>query len=426
MVVVGAGLVGLAMWLRHGGLARDPLTGIGELAALGGTFLALVGILLASRAPWLDQVVGSDRLLVVHRWLGFSVISLLSIHGVLSTLAFAQGSSSSFTDELGLLISTIPGMLGAVVALALFGLVTMVSLRYARARVSYETWHGIHLYIYLALALAFLHQLTIGTDFVNDPLAQAFWIGLYVAALLPLAWYRWITPGRLFVRYRFRVAAVAEETTGVVSVYINGRDLARLPVRSGQWFRLRFLTADRWWRAHPFSLSAAPDGQALRFTIKAAGDSSGSAGQIKPGTSVMLEGPYGILHGGIRKHDNVLLIAGGVGITPLRALLESLSAKPGQIALLYRVRGQEEILFRAELDGLARHRGAQVHYLSGPRGTDLESDPLGPVSIGRLVPDVCKRDVYLCGPLGLMDLATGSLALLGVPAEQIHAERFEF
>ena len=423
---VGVGIVVVAMWARHGGMSRDPLAGIGQVTALLGTYLALVGVLAASRAPWLDQTIGADRLLVVHRWLGFSVFWLLLVHVVASSIAFAAVVHVGVIDDTISLVQTTPGMLGAIVGFGLFVAVTATSIRYARRRVSYETWHGLHLYAYLAIAFAFLHQLTVGTDFVTDPLAQAFWVSLYAVAILPLVVYRWLAPLALFARHRFVVVNAVDEAPDVVSLYVGGRDLSRFPVRSGQWFRLRFLTTDGWWRAHPYSISAAPDGRTLRFTIKVLGDGSARAWAIPHGTHVILEGPYGAMHGGARRNKGILLIGGGIGITPLRAILEGLRYDPGDVVLLYRARDESELIFRQEIDTLVAHRGARVHYLIGPRGRTPASDPLGPRSIADLVPDVASRDTYLCGPSGLMDTAVRSLRTLGVPEGHIHAERFAF
>ena len=182
--------------------------------------------------------------------------------------------------------------------------------------------------------------------------------------------------------------------------------------------------ADDWWRAHPFSLSAAPNGRYLRFTVKALGDFSARLQALPCGVRVAIEGPYGNLTGAVRTRRRVLLVGGGIGVTPLRALLEALPYEPGDLTLLFRASGERDLVFEAEIESIARRRGAVVHYLVGPRGRRPASDPLGPASIRRLVPDVAERDVYLCGPVPLMDMVGRGLRSLGVPDVRIHAERF--
>lgn len=431
-VLIGNGLLIAAMWVRHGNLhelstTAGILTAIGELAALYGTYLVLIQLILMSRSPWLDQIFGQDHITAAHRWVGFTAIWLLVGHAIFTTVGYAMGVNSSLLDEAATLLSTYPYVLWSAVALGLFIFVAISSVRAARRRVSYETWYAIHLYTYLAIALAFLHQLFVGIDFTTDVVARVYWIALYVIAVGTLLTFRFGQPLAASWRHRFRVANVVEEVPGVTSLYLTGRDLDQLPVRAGQWFRLRFLTADGWYHSHPFSISAAPNGRYLRFTIKELGDHTRRFQRVQVGTSVMLEGPYGAFTGLARTKARVLLVAGGIGITPLRALLEELPASRGNLTLVYRASSPEDLVFREELDQLASLRGATVHYLVGRRGSrEVPVDPLEPRALRRLVPDLHERDIYICGPAGMMQRVLSGLRWLRIPASQIHYERFSF
>jgi len=230
-------------------------------------------------------------------------------------------------------------------------------------------------------------------------------------------------PVRDALRHQLRVAAVQPEAANAVSVYVTGRDIDRLGAQSGQFFRWRFLDRGHWWEAHPFSLSMAPNGDALRITAKGVGDHSKGLRSLRPGTRVMAEGPYGNLTAARRTRRKVLMIAGGVGITPLRALIEDLPLAPGDLTLLYRASNEREVLFRAELDRLARERGIEVRYLLGRR--EKNADALSARKLRQYVPNIAGRDVYLCGPPGMMDAAMASLTSIGVPRSHIHYERFE-
>jgi predicted ferric reductase len=432
LVLAANGVLILAMWVRHGGLDQGStfggvLTGVGQVTALYGTYLALIQLVLMSRSPWLDQVFGMDRLAAAHRWIGFGTVWLLLGHGVFTTLGYAIGDRQNPVAEFVTLVATYPYVLMATVSGGLFAAVAISSIRAARRKLSYETWYGIHLYAYLAIALGFLHQLFVGTDFIHDPVAVAYWVGLYIATIALVLGYRVLGPIRLNLRHRLRVASVVSEGPGVFSIYVTGRDLDRLAVRSGQYFVWRFLTRDGWWRGHPFSISSAPNGSWLRITVKELGDWSARLGRMSVGTRVFVEGPYGILTGARRTRQRVLLIAGGIGITPLRALLEALPAKPGDLTLLYRVKHERDIVFREELEALARIRGAEIQYLPGHRQQAPRTlDPLGADGLRALVPDVRDRDVFVCGPVPMMRHVESSLRRLGLPPRQIHAERFAY
>lgn len=430
-LLAGNALLIVGMWLRHGGLDQlgtlsGVLTAVGQLTALLGTYVALLQLVLMARIPWLEEAFGMDRLASAHRWFGFACLGLLLGHGIFTTVGYAMADRSPLLSEAWTLLTTYPYVLMATVGMGLFVAVAVSSVRAARRRMSYETWFGIHLYAYLAVALAFAHQIAVGADFVDDPVAIGYWVGLYVVVAAGILVFRIGLPVRRSVRHRFRVATVVPEGPGVVSVYLAGRDLEDLPVRAGQYFVARFLTRDDWWRGHPFSISAAPNAAWLRLTIKDLGDYTTRLQGLRAGTRVFLEGPYGALTGARRTRRKVLLVAGGIGITPLRALLEELPGAPGDLTLLYRARSWHDIVFREELESLARLRGAAIHFLVGERGRDLAEDPLGPHALLTLIPDLHDHDVYLCGPTGMMEATQRALRSLRFPASHVHLERFAY
>ena len=430
MVVLVNALVVVGMWVRHGGLndLATPgtiATAAGQLTALLGTYLALVQLVLMARSPWLDQAFGIPRLAVWHRWIGFACLWLLVAHAVLTTIGYAVVDGTSIVDETGTLLTQYPFVLMATVGLGLLVLVGITSLRIALRRVSYETWYYLHLYAYLGIALGFAHQLVVGTDFIDDPIATAYWIGLYAVTVGLLVAFRFGPPVQMALRHRMRVAKVVTEAPGVVSIYVTGRDLGRLPVRAGQFFLWRFLTGDGWWRPHPFSVSAAPNGEWLRLTVKDRGDDTHWVQGLTTGTRVLAEGPYGAFTAALRTQRRVLLIAGGIGITPLRALIEEMAPPRRWLTLIYRARKWEDLVFRAEIDQLVQAHGWTVHYVVGRRDHgEVAPEPLDARHLRALVPDIAKHDVFVSGPDSMIEAVRTSLRELGVPARQIHSERF--
>jgi ferredoxin-NADP reductase len=201
--------------------------------------------------------------------------------------------------------------------------------------------------------------------------------------------------------------------------------LEELRAEAGQFFRWRFLTRDLWWAANPYSLSAPPATDMLRITVKTFGEHSGALSRLRPGTPVFAEGPYGAFTAGRRRRRKVLLLAGGVGITPIRALFETLPAAPGELTLIYRAAEWADVVFSDELLRIAESRGAALHYLVGSR-RDLGRDPLSPAVLTRILPDLAAHDVYVCGPDGMTTAARVALRRAGVPRRHIHHESFEF
>jgi len=431
VVVVANAVVVIGLWVRHGGLdtSRGPgglLTGVGQLAGLLGAYAVLLQLLLMARVPMLERHFGFDRLARWHRWNGFTAVVLITVHAVAITLGYAAASRVSVFTQIADFVTHYPDVLMAIVATVLLVGIGITSARAARARLSRETWYFVHLYAYLAVALGFAHQLAVGTDFTNDRLARIWWVALFAAVAGAIGCWRVGWPLWFNARHRLRVGAVVVEGPGVFSIHLTGRDLLRVGVEAGQFFLWRFLTVGRWWQAHPFSLSAGPDGRSLRITVKELGDFTNTLRDLQPGTRVFAEGPYGTFTARRRTKPRVVLIAGGIGITPLRALIEDLPADPGDITLVYRVQRTEDFIFRHELDRLARERGMVIYPIAGTAIGDDQTDRLGIPALGRMVPDVAASDVYLCGPPALVDAVHRRLRRLGVPRGQIHAERFAY
>jgi ferredoxin-NADP reductase len=258
---------------------------------------------------------------------------LMMAHVVLITVGYAQQARTGVLTEAWDLVVTYPGMLLATVGAALLIAVVVLSIRAARRALRTQSWHLIHLYAYLGVGLALPHQLWTGQDFVSSPAARAYWWTVYAGALAAVVVFRLGLPLWRSVYHRLEVAATVTEAPGVVSVYLRGRHLDRLPVQAGQFFLWRFLDGPGCTRAHPYTLSAAPGSGLLRITVKDLGDGSARAATLRPGTRVLIEGPYGAMTAARRLRPKVLLMAAGVGITTMRALLEDLI---GDVTLLYR------------------------------------------------------------------------------------------
>jgi predicted ferric reductase len=429
-IAIANGVLIVGMWVRHGGLNDLTTVGTlliagGQLTALLGTYIALIGLVLMSRSPWLDRLFGMPRLAYWHRWVGFACVWLLVAHTILTTVGFALTTQGDVVAETWSLLTTYPYVLMATVGLVMLIAVGVTSVRIARRRLTYETWYFIHFYAYLGMALGFAHQLVVGTDFISDPIAVAYWVVLYAVTIALIAIFRVGQPIQLFLHHRLRVAEVVAEGPGVVSVYVSGRELDGLRAQAGQYFLWRFLAGDGWWRAHPFSLSAAPNDRYLRLTVKATGDDTGVIQRLRVGTPVFVEGPYGAFTTDRRTLPRVLLIAGGIGIAPLRALLEAMPSPTGAITLVYRASRWEDVVFAKELESLIASRGGRVHYLIGRRA-ELGRDPLDAGHLRHNVPDIAKREIYVCGPEGMIETVKQSLRELHVPGAQIHEERFAY
>ena len=430
IVVLNAALI-VALWLKHGGLDTighpgGPYTAAGQLAGLLGTYAVLVQLLLMSRIGPLERHLGFDRLAVWHRWTGFATVTLLVAHAAFITLGYAEEGGQSLPAQVGDFVEHYPDVLMSIVGLALFLAIAVTSVRAARRRLSRETWYSIHLYAYLAVALSFAHQLAVGSDFVDDPLARVWWSALYAAVFGTILVWRVGRPIAFNLRHGLRVHSIRREADGVVSLYISGRHLDRIDAEPGQFFLWRFLAGTSWAKAHPYSLSAAPNDRYLRITVKDLGDDSHKVQLLRPGIRVFAEGPYGTFTPERRTRRRVVMIAGGIGITPIRGIVEALDAAPGEITLLYRAASNGDVAFAKELTALAERRGIRLQFLIGPEIGDDQTDRLGVPALRAMVPDIAEHDVFVCGPPAMVDAVRRRLHALRVPRDRVHFERFAY
>jgi predicted ferric reductase len=427
-VVAANAAVIVWLWLRGGGVSGvhgwgDLSTSVGRVTGLLSAYLALLQVLLLARLPWLERLAGFDHLTAWHRLNGKVCLSLVLAHVVFITIGYAAMDRIAIPPEVTRLLGDYPGMVAATVGTALLIAVVATSLVIVRRHLRYEAWYLVHLSAYAGIALAWVHQIPTGNELTANPAAAAYWTALYVATLVLLVLFRIAGPLAGVFWYGLRVAAVTPEGPGVVSLRVTGRRLDRLHARGGQFFLWRFLTPGRWWASHPFSLSAAPDGRSLRLTVKDVGDFTGRVGAIAVGTRVVAEGPFGVFTDAARRRDKVVLIAGGIGITPIRALVEDMPPDLDS-ALIYRVVRAEDVVFRHELDALARERGVALSYVVGDHTGAEGAYRLSPEHLRDLVPDIADREAYVCGPPAMMRATEANLRRAGVPRASIHSERF--
>jgi len=425
---IGAGLVMVVgLWwmdtppLLHG--MGDWLTNAGRITGLIAGYVIVVQLLLMARVPILERSIGADRLARWHAIGGRYTVNVVVAHALLITWGYAVAAHTDPVHQGVTLLRSYPDVLMATVATLMLVGVGVASARAARRKLRYETWYAIHFYTYIAVALAFSHQFATGADFMHNLEARVLWGSMYATVAALLLWFRFLAPVRVYLRHRMRVDAVVPEGPGVFSVYIRGAHLDELGTMPGQFFRWRFLDRRGWWQSHPYSLSAPARADVLRITVKALGDHTAEIAQLRPGTRVWAEGPYGAFTAHRSSRPNVLLVAGGIGITPIRTLFETIRPR-GHLRLIYRVMTHEDAVLLDELQTIAAHRRARLDLVVGDHRD--KPDAMSSARLAALVPKLRNYDVYLCGPPGFVTAVRHALLGAGVTPGAIHTEEFAF
>jgi predicted ferric reductase len=406
------------------GRLPDIILAFGRLCGLLAVYFVLLQFVMRGRAVWIEHTFGLNNLATAHRLNGYLSISFITLHVLSILTSNSMISGNNIFIQAFIFVTTYFDLLKAFLAFLLFITIVFFSIYIVRKRLKYETWYYIHLLTYLAILLAWGHQLNFGGDFASSQVFVWYWYTLYIFVFGNLLVFRFLRQGYLFVKYRFRVAEIVKEADNSASVYITGNNLSAFKSQPGQFFILRFLDTKRWMEAHPFSLSFVPKNNLFRLTIKNVGDFTSEITKLKKGTPILLDGPLGTFTSKSATKDKYLFIAGGVGITPIRSLIEELAVLKKDFILLYSNK-TTDIIFKKELDGLVRQYNFPIHYIiSEDKSYKGEKGRIDAEKIKRLAPDFLKRDIYLCGPVPMMDSLIKTLQDLGVSHSSIHYERF--
>lgn len=406
---------------------------INRSSALVGTSLLLVHLILVARVPWIEKVVGLDRLTSAHKKLGKPLMYLLGLHVISSVVSSAQQNKVDLLQSLVTLITHYPEMLIALIGFVLMIAVTVSSIKAARRKLSYEAWYVIHLLSYIAVLLSIPHQFAFGSTFLAEPLLSTYFATLYIFVLLNVVWFRSLHPVIRALLRDFRVSQVTPAGNNSTSVTISGKSIASLNFLSGQFFMVRVMTLKDFWKPHPFSASNSSGEGTLRFTIGNRGDFTSRMQTIKVGTRIVLEGPYGIFTEEKRTMQKVTLIAAGIGVAPIRSLAAQLATLPGDLTILYRTTSEQDAALADELVKISAERGHTLHVLSGERDKKISWLPQLPEAYSNkpdyavltdLAPDILNSDIYICGPSQWTASLLQTLSKLTLSKHQIHVEEF--
>jgi predicted ferric reductase len=438
LTVLGWGSVAaaLGLWVADDGVQKAVASGSTLLVAAGmvtglvATDLLVVMLVLAARVPYVDRAIGHDRAIALHNRLGKWVLIGLLFHAIFLVCGYAAQGSIDVVSELASLLG-ISDLLLSLIGLATLSVIAITSIVAVRRRLPYEVWHAIHLATYVAVGLSLPHQFSMSGLFAVGTWARWYWLALFGLVALGLLSFRFVLPLITSWEHHLVVSRVVLEDSDVVSIEMRGRGLGRLGAEAGQFLTWRFLGKGLWWHQHPFSLSAAPTEDTVRITIRALGRGTSKLLSVRPGTRVLIEGPYGIFTDSARSQLGVTLVGIGIGISPIRALLESTSVVPGFATVILRAHSPEQLYLVDEIDALCRAKGARLLTVVGPRNERSDEPTWLPVQYGTLrihdlVPHIAQSDLYVCGPQKVADLVIDDALAAGTRASAIHNERFSW
>lgn len=407
-----------------------PLSELATAFALTAAALIFLQFLSSGRYESISGQVGIDRTMGFHRLAAYVL------------LAFALSHPLSYAAETLLVAPTaawhrLTGMLASnrlqTGVLALAGLIVIVLLATFRSRsfMRYEYWRASHgMLAVLVAALTVHHILAVGTYSAGYPL-RGVWFLFASVAVVAIGLVYMVRPWRMW-REDWRVERVSALADRVWELILRGPDETRLRFKAGQFIWMTLAPNRPPFHDHPFSIaSCETDLPRLRLMIREAGDCTNQFGLVKRGTRVAIDGPHGsfVLPEG---KSPVVMIAGGVGIAPLLGMLEEAVAHGDRrsFRLLYAARKPKALAAIGRLRELQSNLDLVIHCVVDEEGQGHEYfvGPMRRHHISGLLEGTRSDEVtaLVCGPAGMMEIATNALLAAGVPTKSIHYERFDY
>ena len=395
--------------------------------AIGYAGLAMMGLQfgLTARFRYVTEPWGEDVIYHFHRQLSLIAVALVIAHPL---ILFAVRP-----ELIALLNSFRAPWRARFAAISTYSLIAIVvtAIWRVKLRIKYETWHITHIVLAIvAVTAGLLHMVGWGRYLVS-PQKRALWIALPIFWLVLLLYIRIVKP--LFILRRpYRVSEVRKERGDTTTLVMHPDGHPGFRFSPGQFGWLTLWGSPFKITGHPFSFSSSSevtDGS-VEMSIRNLGDFTSRIHEVPVGQRIYLDGPYGAFTIG-NPADMHVLIAGGVGITPMISMLRTLADRndPRPAILLYGSKDWESITFREELEDLkARLNLTVVHVLRNP-----PADWTG--EKGFITPEVFKRHIpqpyadheyFICGPTKLMDIIEEALSDLNVPISKYHSERYSF
>jgi predicted ferric reductase len=395
--------------------------------AIGYSGLAMMGLQfgLTARFRYVTEPFGEDVLYHFHRQISLVAVALVVAHPIILFIVRPE--------LLGLLNSFTAPWRARFAALSTYSLIALVvmALWRTRLKLSYETWHITHIVLAVVAVIAGLLHMIGWSFYLGDPWKRGLWIALTLFWMGLLLYVRIIKP--LFILRRpYRVTEMRAERGDTWTLEMQPEGHAGLRFRPGQFGWLTVWGSPFKITAHPFSFSssAAVSDGSVAMSIRNLGDFTRHIGRVPVGRRVYIDGPYGAFTMG-NPADMHVLIAGGVGITPMMSMLRTLADQGDKrpLVLLYGSKDWNAITFREELEALAQRLDLTiVHVLEDP--PDGWSGERGFITADvlkrHLPPPFDEHEYFICGPGVMMDAIEAALGDLQVPIAKYHSERYSF
>lgn len=396
----------------------DKYLVIGRLFGFVAAWSMLLQVVLMSRIPAIEQNLDLQENLKLHKYNGYFLVFGIIGHIVFTVLGYSS-KDKSLVDTFVDMNNNLENVLLATIGVIMLFVVVFVTLKFVKRHLNYELWYFMHLTLYVSILLTFLHQVQTGEDFKDNFFLTAYWYGLYALVFLIWAWHRALRPVFYELKHSFKIDKIEQNGANTYSVTIRGKNISNFHYKAGQYATWRIFTPNLWYQAHPFSFTSRPGQEFLQFTFKSGPAFTEKVKSVRPGTRIILDGPRGSFTvDRCAKNENVLLVAGGIGLAPFISTIGQLLDMGKKVTLLYAVKTRENISF-ADMLSQFEKRGLAKKIFIDSENTYIDE---------KVLSDNLKQDmiVYICGPDSMSKSFNEILVKKGIPQDKIITERFSY
>lgn len=394
--------------------------------ALGFIGLAMMALqfALTARINRIEASYGIDIILQFHRYISIVAVALILIHPLVlfavrpETIQLLNFPAAPWRARYAVLST-----------LALIALIVTTIWR-QQLKIPYEPWRTLHgTLAVVALVLGLFHALGVG-NYLGLFWKSVLWSALILGALWLFVYIRLVKPW-FMLKKPYLVEQIRPERGDVWTLALRPRGHEGFGFQPGQFAWITLDISPYRMREHPFSMSSIGDRTDLiAFSIKALGDFTNTIKDVKPGTKAYLDGPYGVFT--TDRYENsagFVLIAGGIGITPMMSMLVTAIERKDErpYLLIYASKSWDDITFREELDLLKEELNLTVvHVLRNPpEDWSGETGYVDKELLERYIPEQRgTRNYFICAAPKMMDQVEAALHELDVPVTNVHLEHF--
>ncbi|MGP3956387.1 ferredoxin reductase family protein [Nonomuraea sp. 3N208] len=395
--------------------------------ALGFVGLSMIGLQFALVARFQSAAApfGEDAVVQFHRQISYVATLFMLAHPAL--LLVQDISLIALFNPV-----TAPWRARFAVTSTICVLAIMItSIWRRRLRMRYEVWQGLHMLLSIASALFALAHIELVGHYVDTPWKRVLWVVMTAAFVGLIVWVRLVRPLRRLGR-PWEVEQVTAERGATTTISLRPVGHDGFTFEPGQFGWITVGRSPFALTQHPFSFSssAEADGR-VQMSIRALGDFTSSVADLRPGTRAYLDGPHGVFSPDRNEGPGFVLIAGGVGISPVMSMLRTFADRDDRrpCHLFYASRTLEDTTFLEELRELQRRLDLTLVLVLEipPRDWTGERGRIDQAVLGRWLPErYLRMQFFICGPPPMLDAMESTLAELGVPAAHVHTERFVF